>query len=79
MWFLTFVYKNLARRPLRSFLTVVAIAIAIGSFVSLVGIAGGFEHSFMQIYESTGIDVLVVRAGGRQRANPAGPDVRQCK
>jgi putative ABC transport system permease protein len=69
MWFLTFVYRNLARRPLRSSLTVLAIALAIGSFVTLVGIARGFEHSFLQIYESTGIDIVVVRSGGRQRLN----------
>jgi putative ABC transport system permease protein len=66
MWFITFVYKNLARRPLRSFLTVVAIAIAIGSFVSLVGIAGGFESSFLQIYEGSGMDILVIRKGAQQ-------------
>ncbi len=69
MWFVTFVYKNLARRPLRSFLTVVAIAIAIGAFLTLVGISTGFERSFAQIYESSGIDIIVVRTGGRQRLN----------
>ena len=74
MWFVTFVYRNLARRPLRSFLTVVAIAIAIGSFVTLVGIATGFEHTFLKIYESTGIDVIVVRTGSRQRLTSALPE-----
>jgi putative ABC transport system permease protein len=69
MWFLTFVYKNLARRPLRSFLTVIAIAIAIGSFDSLVGISGGFRQSFMKIYQSAGIDIIVVRTGGKSRLN----------
>jgi putative ABC transport system permease protein len=74
MWFVTFVYRNLARRPLRSFLTVVAIAIAIGSFVTLVGIATGFEHTFLKIYESTGVDVIVVRTGSRQRLTSALPE-----
>jgi putative ABC transport system permease protein len=69
MWFLTFVYKNLARRPLRSFLTVVAIAIAIGSFVTLVGISTGFEHSFLRLYEDTGVDIIVVRKGVQQGLN----------
>jgi putative ABC transport system permease protein len=69
MWFITFVYKNLVRRPLRSFLTMVAIAIAIGSFLTLVGIATGFESSFLDLYESAGIDIIVVRAGGQQRLN----------
>src|ERR1700730_15996231 len=74
MWFVTFVYRNLARRPLRAFLTVVAIAIAIGSFVTLVGIATGFEHTFLKIYESTGVDVIVVRTGSRQRLTSALPE-----
>jgi putative ABC transport system permease protein len=74
MWFLTFVVKNLSRRPLRSCLTMTAIAIAIGSFVTLVGISTGFEHSFTQIYEGAGIDIVVVRTGGRQRLNSALPE-----
>src|SRR5438132_14294107 len=66
MWFLTFVCKNLTRRPLRSFLTISAIAIAIGSFVTLVGVASGFEHSFLKLYESTGVDIIVTRKGIQQ-------------
>src|SRR5438105_2737651 len=66
MWFITFVYKNLVRRPLRSFLTIMAIAIAIGSFISLVGISIGFQRSFLQIYESSGVDIIVVRRGVQQ-------------
>jgi putative ABC transport system permease protein len=71
MWFSTFVVKNLTRRPLRSLLTIFAIAVAIGSVVSLVGIAGGFERSFLQVYEGAGVDLVVVRTGGRQRINSA--------
>src|SRR5204863_7327553 len=63
------VLKNLARRPLRSLLTVFAIAIAIGSVVSLVGVATGFERTFLQLYEGAGVDLVVVRAGARQRLN----------
>jgi putative ABC transport system permease protein len=39
--------------------------------LALVGIATGFEHSFLQLYEGAGIDLIVVRAGGRQRLNSA--------
>ena len=69
MWFLTFVTKNLTRRPLRSFLTIVAIAIAIGAFLALVGVSVGFERTFMEIYEGAGVDIIVVRKGGSQRLN----------
>jgi putative ABC transport system permease protein len=70
MWFSTFVVKNLTRRPLRSVLTVVAMAMAIGSVVALVGVANGFEQSFLRVYEGAGVDLLVLRSG-RQRFNSA--------
>ncbi len=63
MWFLTFVLKNLLRRPLRSALTVIAVAIAIGALISLVGVANGFEQSFLNIYEKEGVDLIVTQAG----------------
>ncbi len=71
MWFSTFVIKNLMRRPIRSVLTVMAIAIAIGSVVALVGIATGFEQTFLQIYETNKVDIIVVRAHAQQRLNSA--------
>src|SRR5687767_14430345 len=67
MRFLTFVLKNVARRPLRSGLTVFAVAIAVGAVVALVGVSTQFERTFLRLYESAGIDLVVVRAGLRQR------------
>jgi putative ABC transport system permease protein len=67
MRFLMIVLKNTVRRPLRSVLTVIAIAIAVGSVVSLVGIASGFEETFMSLYKSAGVDLIIVRAGAKQR------------
>ena len=64
MWFSSFILKNLARRPMRSSLTVIAIAIAIGAVVSLVGIARGFEDSFLELYGKLNIDLMVVSTGG---------------
>jgi putative ABC transport system permease protein len=69
MWFTTFIVKNLTRRPLRSLLTAFAVAIAIGSVVALVGIANGFERTFLALYETAGVDMIVVRAGEYQRLN----------
>ena len=63
MWFSTLILRNIIRRPLRSFLTVVAIAIAIGSVVSLVGVASGFERSFVELYEKLDVDMLVIAKG----------------
>jgi putative ABC transport system permease protein len=63
----TLILKNITRRPLRSALTIFAIAIAIGSVVSLVGIANGFEETFRGIYKRKGVDLIVVRAGSAQK------------
>lgn len=63
MWFSTFVIKNIARRPLRALLTVIAIAIAIGSVEAFVGIASSFERSFLAHFEDAQIDLVVVRKG----------------
>jgi putative ABC transport system permease protein len=65
--FLTIVLRNALRRPLRSILTALAIAIAVGAVVSLVGVASGFERSFGELYHELEVDLVVVRAGGRQR------------
>lgn len=67
MWFSTFLLKNLRRRPMRSLLTIVAVAIGVGAVVSLVGIATGFKSSFMELYDEVGVDLLVIKGRvGRQ-------------
>jgi putative ABC transport system permease protein len=69
MWFLTLIVRNLQRRPLRSLLTLTAIAVAAGTVVTLVGISSGFEQSFLALYKRLGIDLVVNRAGGVQLLN----------
>src|SRR6516165_8772877 len=69
MWFTVFVLRNLMRRPLRSLLTAFAVAIAIGAVIALVGIANGFEQTFLTLYANAGVDMVVVRKGARQRMN----------
>jgi putative ABC transport system permease protein len=71
MWFITFIFKNITRRLLRSLLTIVAVAIAIGSVVALVGIADGFEHTFLGLYANAGVDMIVVRGSGARQMNSA--------
>jgi putative ABC transport system permease protein len=67
MRFSTIVLKNAVRRPLRSILTALAIAVAVGTVVALVGISYGFERTFLDLYRGSGIGLIVVRAGSRQR------------
>jgi putative ABC transport system permease protein len=67
MWFSTFLIKNLRRRPLRSILTIIAVALGVGAVVSLVGIAVGFKASFLKLYDEVGVDLLVIKGRvGRQ-------------
>jgi putative ABC transport system permease protein len=63
MYFTTFLLKNLIRRRARSLLTILGIAVAIGTVVTLRGVSYGFERSFRANFERRGIDVVVVAAG----------------
>ncbi len=63
MYFLTFVLKNLFRRKVRSLLTVVGAAVAIGAVVALVGLSNGFEESFASVFQARGVDLLVAVKG----------------
>lgn len=63
MHFVTFIARNLRNRPVRTVLTVLGLAVGIGSVMLLNGVAAGFERSFLAIYSSKGIDLVVVRAG----------------
>lgn len=67
MTFPALVVRNLLRRPLRTTLTIVAMAIAVGTVVAIVGIADGFERSFLNMYRKAGIDIVVLRAGAQER------------
>jgi putative ABC transport system permease protein len=63
MYFATFLVKNLVRRKARSLLTILGIAVAIGTVVTLRGVSYGFERSFRANFERRGIDLVVVSAG----------------
>src|SRR5262249_41173991 len=63
MYFATFLLKNLVRRKARSLLTILAIAVAMGTVVTLRGVSYGFERSFRANFEHRGIDLVVVAAG----------------
>jgi len=65
--FIGLVFKNLTRRPLRTLLTLAALATAIGSVMALSGVADGFTDSFRQVYQSHRIDLVVTRQGSADR------------
>jgi putative ABC transport system permease protein len=63
MWFVTLIGKNVLNRPVRTALTAIGLSVAIAAVVILVGISWNFERSFLAIYRSKGIDLVVVHAG----------------
>ncbi|HVX15206.1 MAG TPA: ABC transporter permease [Pirellulales bacterium] len=67
MWFVTFVIKSLLRQPARSSFTAVGIGLAVAATVSLVGISSGFERSYLNLYATRGVDLVVQRSGRTQQ------------
>src|ERR1700722_19703973 len=63
MQFTSLIVKNVLHRPVRTLLTTLGLAIAIAAVTILVGISWNFERSFLAIYNSKGIDLVVVHAG----------------
>jgi putative ABC transport system permease protein len=61
--FISLIGKNVLNRPMRSALTAMGLSVAIAAVMILVGISWNFERSFLAIYRSKGIDLIVVRAG----------------
>jgi putative ABC transport system permease protein len=60
--FTGFAWKNLWRRRLRTLLTLLGITMGIGAFVALVGFSRAFEHEWLRMYTSSGIDIAVVQS-----------------
>jgi putative ABC transport system permease protein len=67
MRFHTFVLKNVVRRRMRSSLTVVGVAVAVGAVVSLIGISSSSERSFVDIYRRQNVAIIVQQKGAKQR------------
>jgi putative ABC transport system permease protein len=67
MRFSTFIVKNIVRRRMRSCLTIVGVAVAVGAVVALVGISFGFEQSFLEIYKKQNVDLVIEQVGQKQK------------
>ncbi len=67
MRFYSFVLKNVVRRRVRSTLTVIGMAVAVGAVVALIGVSNGTERSFKEIYKRQNIAIIVDQHGAKQR------------
>lgn len=65
----TIIWRNLRRRPARSLLTVSGLAVAVTAAVSLLGITDGFERSYIDLYQSRRVDLIVQRGGNGHNLN----------
>ncbi len=69
MQFFLFIWRNLLRRPLRSGLTIVGLAVAVAAVVALVGISDSFSRQFQRDYDRRGIDLVVQKVGSGAELN----------
>lgn len=67
MRFYSFVFKNVARRRVRSSLTVIGTAVSVGAIVSLVGVSNSSVESFIAIYRQQNVAIVVDQRGAVQR------------
>jgi len=67
MRFYSFVLKNVFRRRVRSSLTVISMALAVGIVVALVGVSNSTVQSFMNIYDRQDVSIIVEQRCAKQR------------
>jgi len=70
MTLFTVVTRGLLRRPVRTGLTMIGIAIGIAAVVALVGISRGFETSWQSGMKTRGTDVVVSAMGSALTPKP---------
>lgn len=63
MYFTIFVLKNLTRRPTRTALTVLGLAVAVGSMISLMAVSSNAEASVEAAFAKRQVDLVVTQAG----------------
>jgi putative ABC transport system permease protein len=69
MYFLTFILKNLTRRPTRTVLTILGLTVAIGSMIALLGVSDNVEKSVEAAFDARRVDLIVM-----QKNKPMGLD-----
>lgn len=62
MSFFSIIFKNLLRRKVRTTLTCIGVAVAIGVMVTLVGVANSFERASGETFTQHGVDIVVMEA-----------------
>jgi putative ABC transport system permease protein len=66
MYFTTFILKNLFRRPIRTGLTVLGLAVSVGSMIALLGVSHNVEKSVESAFDARRVDLIVMQKGKPQ-------------
>jgi putative ABC transport system permease protein len=61
MYFVTFILKNLLKRPTRTALTVLGLSVAVGSMIALLGISDSFRSSMQDTFEKRGVHLIGIQ------------------
>src|SRR5580692_8375353 len=69
MHFMTFILRNLTRRPTRTALTILGLTVAVSSMIALLGITSNLLSSVLSSFERRGIDLVVQQAGKSSGVN----------
>jgi putative ABC transport system permease protein len=67
MRFVELIWKNVCRRPARSLLTAFGVTVAVASIITLLSVADALRERTAEVYQSRGVDMVVVRAGVTER------------
>ena len=59
LYFISFILKNLTRRPIRSSLTILGLGVAVGSMVALLGVSHNIGKSVLESFTRRGVDLIV--------------------
>jgi len=69
MHFATFILKNLTRRRTRTALTVLGLAVAVGSMIALLAVKNNVEDAALRSFNRRGVDLVVTQAGKTSELN----------
>lgn len=69
MYFVTFIARNLTRRPARTALTVLGLSVAVGSMVALLGISHNVDAAVRESFDKRNVDLVVTAAGKTSQLN----------
>src|SRR5262245_59361006 len=69
MYFYSFILKNLTRRPVRTVLTALGLAVAVGSMIALLALKNNVEDAATRAFNLRGVDLVVSQAGKTSQLN----------